>query len=125
MRLLLDTHALIWWMEEPDLLSTKAREAIGDPHNRIYVSAISFLEIGIKQAYGNLSTKKPFEGCLEILGFSLLPLTDKHGLGVKHFPVHHKDPFDRALVAQCQSEGLTLVTRDRRLTAYNISVLEA
>lgn len=125
MDLLLDTHSFIWWLEKPDFLSDSAMSAISDSNNRIFISSITFLELGIKQAIGKLSTDKPFEDAFAIYGFYELPLNSQQAYAVKDLPLHHKDPFDRALVAQAKLTGLTLVTRDKILTKYDIPILEA
>ncbi len=125
MDFLLDTHTFIWWLETPDFLSYPAKSAISDSNNRIFISSVTFLELGIKQAIGKLSTDKPFEEAFAIYGFYELPLTSQQAYAVKDLPLYHKDPFDRALVAQAKLTGLTLVTRDKILAKYNIPILEA
>ncbi len=117
--------ALIWWLESPDILSDAAKQAISDSKNNIFISSITFLELGIKQAIGKLSTDRPFEDAFNEYGFIELPLTVKQAYLVKDLPLHHKDPFDRALVAQAKFSGLTLITRDKILAQYEVPILEA
>ncbi len=125
MDLLLDTHSFIWWLESPELLSEEARKAISDTNNRIFISSITFLELGIKQSIGKLSTSKPFEEAFALYGFSELLLTVKQAYMFRELPLYHRDPFDRALVAQAKDTGLTLVTRDKILAKYEIPIIEA
>lgn len=126
MNLLLDTHAFLWAIDNDPRLSQKARDAITDGHNIVFVSAATAWEISIKKAIGKL--KVPQGNYLEELRlhrFTALDITTEHALAVEGLPQHHKDPFDRLLVAQAQVEKLTLVTRDPRLKAYAVQVIEA
>mgnify|MGYP003393627335 CR=1 FL=1 len=122
---LLDTHSFIWWLEKPDFLSSLASAAISDTNNNVFISSITFLELGIKQSIGKLVTAKPFEEAFALYGFYELPLTAKQAYAVKNLPLHHKDPFDRALIAQAKITGLTLVTRDKIFAKYEIPIIEA
>jgi len=126
MNLLLDTHVFLWAIDNNPRLSQKAREAITDGHNIVFVSAATAWEISIKKAIGKL--KVPQGDYLEELRlhrFTALDITTEHALTVENLPQHHKDPFDRLLVAQAQVEKLTLVTRDPRIRAYEIQTIEA
>lgn len=126
MNLLLDTHAFLWAIDNDPRLSQKARDAITDGHNIVFVSAATAWEISIKKAIGKL--KVPQGNYLEELRlhrFTPLDITTEHAFAVEGLPQHHKDPFDRLLVAQAQVEKLTLVTRDPRLKAYAVQVIEA
>lgn len=125
MRLLLDTHALLWWLADDGMLSPTAREAIADGANLIAVSAASAWEISIKRASGKLVTPDDLEAQIAANGFVALPITVGDGLKAGSLPRHHDDPFDRMLVAQAQAEGLTVVTRDARLARYDVDVLPA
>jgi PIN domain nuclease of toxin-antitoxin system len=115
-RLLLDTHALLWSLIGSRRLGSVARDAIEDPDNDVYVSPVSAWEIAVKRASGklpvppNVASWLPAE--LAASGFMDLPMTIPHALAVEALPPHHRDPFDRLLVAQARSEGLTLVTSD-------------
>lgn len=124
MKLLLDTHVLLWWLDERPI-TPEALAAIGNSRNPVCVSAASAWELGIKIGLGKL---KPPERLLHRLSeerFTPLPVTVEHGLRVGELPPHHKDPFDRLLVAQAQLEGLTIVTRDPRIAAYDVETLAA
>lgn len=125
MNLLLDTHVLLWWLDDNPALGAAARTAICDPENAVFVSAIVVWEIRIKQALGKLEIPEDFRSALEAQPFSPLPVTAEHAHGVATLPDVHRDPFDRMLVSQAVCEGLTLVTHDQRLAAYPISVLDA
>jgi len=124
-RLLLDTHVLIWWLEDPMLLTDKARLAIADPTHTVMVSAISFLEIALKEAKGKLKMPSDSEEKLADCRFGELPLTIAHATVLKDIPILHGDPFDRLLIAQAKAEKLTLVTRDRALSRYGIEMIVA
>jgi PIN domain nuclease of toxin-antitoxin system len=124
-RLLLDTHALIWFTGEPDTLRPEARNAIVDAET-VVVSAASIWEISTKAALGKLGA--PVDDILVELGewgFDLLSITPRHAWAVGDLPRHHRDPFDRILVAQAQLEGLTIVTRDSEIPRYQVAVLAA
>jgi PIN domain nuclease of toxin-antitoxin system len=125
MNLLLDTHALLWWLGDDPTLSGKARDAIADGRNVVFVSAASIWEIRIKQAIGKLKLPRSFREVLEAQAFMNLPVTAEHAHGVLALPPHHRDPFDRMLVAQAKAERLTVVTRDERIKRYGVSVLDA
>lgn len=127
MRLLLDTHAFLWWVAGGELLSLKAREAIADEDNEVLFSAASAWEIAIKVGIGRLEMKgnvgKFLEEQVEANGFGVLPVELAHAARVAILPDHHRDPFDRLLVAQAQAERLTLVTGDRQMKKYAVQRL--
>jgi len=125
MNLLLDTHALLWWLDDNPTLSRKARAAITDGSNLVFVSAVVIWEIRIKQALGKLEIPPDFRNVLDNQPFKQLDVTAEHAHTVGDLPPHHRDPFDRMLVAQAKTEGLTLVTRDTHLKEYKIPLLEA
>lgn len=126
MNLLLDTHVLLWWLDDPTtLLSEQALTAIRDPDNEIIVSVVSAWEIAIKKALGKLESPDNLKEVITDSGFELMPIDYEHVWQVKDLPPHHRDPFDRLLVVQASVERLTLVTRDPKLKAYNVSFLEA
>lgn len=125
MNLLLDTHVLIWWLADDEALSGGARRAISNPNNLVLVSAASAWEIAIKTAAGKLNVPGNLETELSSNGFRALPITLAHGEAAGRLPMHHRDPFDRVLIAQAMIEGLTLVTRDRRMEPYGVKLIRA
>jgi PIN domain nuclease of toxin-antitoxin system len=116
--LLLDTHVLIWWDEGRGLSST-GRRAI-ETADSVYVSAASAWEVAIKIGLGRLRPSRTVEAAAEESGFLELPITFRHAQRVTGLPAHHRDPFDRLLVAQAEVEGLTLVTRDPVFERYAV-----
>lgn len=125
MRLLLDTHIFLWWVSDWDQIAQSAREAIADPANEVFVSAVSGWEIGVKKAKGRLTAPGNLAAVIEDKQFRHMPLTFEHAERAAGLPLHHHDPFDRIVVAQAQAEGLTLVTRNARLPLYNVSTIRA
>ena len=125
MRVLLDTHALIWAGLRSVKLSTTARDVIGDPDTVRLVSAVSAYEIGYKRPFDNDLDRLPTDlGDLrDLLVFDWLSLDVKHAVRAARLPLLHRDPWDRLLVAQAQIEDLTIVSRDPALAAYGVSVL--
>ncbi|QVV67030.1 type II toxin-antitoxin system VapC family toxin [Synechococcus sp. LA31] len=127
LRLLLDTHALLWWLAEPARLSAKAHAAIGEPNNQVFVSAASAWELATKVRLGKLAIAATLLSDLtEVLahqGFELLPVQFKHGLIAGGYEQPHRDPFDRLLAAQAQLEGLTLVSLDPALNDFPCQLL--
>jgi PIN domain nuclease of toxin-antitoxin system len=121
--LLLDSHALLWWESEDARLSIETRRMIESPEVTVRFSAVSVWELGIKQAKGKLTTPAGFVDALVADGFRELPVSAHHALLAAVLPQHHSDPFDRMLIAQARSEGLTVVTRDERFAAYGVPVL--
>ncbi|MEM6260709.1 MAG: type II toxin-antitoxin system VapC family toxin [Planctomycetota bacterium] len=120
---LLDTHILLWWLDDPRKLSAAAREAIAGSSNAVYVSAAAAWEIGIKKGIGRLEIPDDLVEVVERSGIRTLPISAKHGLSVAGLPPHHTDPFDRLMVAQAAAEGLVFVTRDKDIQKYDIAVL--
>jgi PIN domain nuclease of toxin-antitoxin system len=125
LRLLLDTHVLIWALTAPNRLSAVAAEAIQDEANDVFVSMVSPWEISIKKALGNLSPPDDLEAQLADRCFELLPISMHHTRAIASLPHHHGDPFDRMLVAQAQLESLSIVTADRKINRYQVTVLPA
>ncbi len=127
MRLLLDTHVLLWSALEPERLSRAARTAIEDEENEVYVSAASAWEIAIKQSLGKLILDLPAEQWLPAVlrksAFEALEVNIATALRVRALPWHHRDPFDRLLIAQALEENLTLVTHDAQLASYGVLLL--
>jgi PIN domain nuclease of toxin-antitoxin system len=122
LRILLDTHLLLWWLEGSPSLSAQARELIRDPENTVFVSAVSLWEIWLKESLGKLRLPADFTGRLAAESFESLPLLASHPRQVSLLPWRHRDPFDRMLVAQAQVEKLVLLTADEALTAYGAAV---
>jgi PIN domain nuclease of toxin-antitoxin system len=125
MRLLLDTDTLIWTLSEPKRLSSYAAEKIEDKANDVLVSVVGIWEIGVKRAKGKLDMPGNLVAMIAEKEFDPLPLALSHAVAVEALPHQHHDPFDRMLIAQAQVEGLTLVTSDREMRHYPISVLPA
>ncbi len=123
MNLLLDTHVLIWW-DEGRRLAAGARRAIGEA-DAVYVSAASAWEIAIKIGLGRLRPTRTVEQAATESGFFELPVTFRHAGLVAALPKHHRDPFDRLLIAQAEAEKLTLVTRDPVFRRYSVATIEA
>ncbi len=124
-RILLDTHALIWWFNGDEKLGINAREQISNPENNIYVSAATVWEMSIKQQMGKLVAPEDIESKVEQAGFNSLPISLFHGQQAGKLPLHHKDPFDRMLIAQAQAEGLQILTKDEHFPAYGIRLINA
>lgn len=126
MNLLLGTHALLWALGDSRQLAERARSALLDPANSVGVSAASAWELAIKQGIGKIDLPGPVEdwlpGALEQAGFDTIPVTLEDALAVRALPWHHRDPFDRLLVAQCR-QGRVLVTRDGSLSLYGIPTM--
>ena len=123
MQFLLDTNALIWWLEDPDKLSGQARATIEDPINTVICSSVSAVEIAIKLSTGKLSLEANWEAAAQAAQFAFLSFTHAHARHFRTLPVLHKDPFDRMLVAQALELRATLVTADKRLADYGVQVV--
>ena len=127
MKLLLDTHALIWAILEPEQLSAAARQAITDPDHEVAVSAISFWEIAIKSSLGKLklvgTSAEALVDAAQHQGFELLALEPRLAAGFTRLNPQHRDPFDRMLVWQAIQLGYTLVSRDRKIAQTSLSGL--
>lgn len=124
MRLLLDTQILIWWLENDAALPPHARARIADPMNDVFVSALSLWEIAIKARLGKIAVDAgQVRKAAQEDGFLLLPFSDEHAIAVAALPDHHRDPFDRALIAQAMIEPLILLTHDRQVAVYGGTIL--
>lgn len=124
MQLLLDTHALIWWLINDSTLSIEAKKAIANPDNIVFVSAASAWEIAIKKSLGKLQAPDDLKVQIEEKRFTPLAINIDHVLTVEELPLHHQDPFDRILIAQAISENLIVVTRDRKFEAYKVKTIK-
>ena len=122
MRLLLDTHVFLWWRANDRRLGQAARAAVADAEV-VFVSAATAWEAAIKAALGTLRYPDTIEAGVEASGFEKLAITLAHAERAARLPPHHADPFDRVLIAQATLEGLTLVTHDRRLAPYGVTVV--
>ncbi len=126
MKLLLDTHAFLWWLEDSPKLEAQARELLANPKSVVFVSSASLWEIAIKSRLGKLDA-----GSADLLeeiaanDFLPLPISGRHALLAGSLPGHHEDPFDRMLIAQAWLEELTIVTRDRAFAAYGVPTVPA
>jgi len=123
-RLLLDTHALLWWLGDATELGEQARGAIMRA-DAAFVSAASAWEIAIKRALGKLTVPEGLSAVVLEEGFLELPITLAHSERAGGLPAHHRDPFDRMLIAQAQAEELVLVTADCRINRYDVQTLAA
>ncbi len=124
MNLLLDTHVLLWWLDDDPSLSTRARAAIANGENLAFVSAATVWEICIKEALGKLEIPPDFREVLAAQPLLPLDITAEHAHAVAGLPDHHRDPFDRMLIAQARTERLTVVTHDARFREYGIALVE-
>ncbi|MBK9724875.1 MAG: type II toxin-antitoxin system VapC family toxin [Candidatus Lutibacillus vidarii] len=124
MRLLLDTHVVLWQLSGERELSQSAVAAIAAADDLLF-SVVSFAEIGIKAAVGKLVVPEDLQAKITDAGVRSLALAAAHGLAVAQLPTHHRDPFDRLLIAQAMTEGLTLVTADPNFAAYDLPIVAA
>lgn len=122
MKLLLDTHVILWWQRDDRRLNAKARAAISSA-DIVWVSAASAWEIAIKVALGRLRLTEPFHVLIAADDFMELPIRLEHGSAVAALPPHHSDPFDRMIVAQAKAEHATLVSHDRALAPYDVPMI--
>jgi PIN domain nuclease of toxin-antitoxin system len=127
-RLLLDTHVFLWWLQDSPRLSEHARDQLAAATSAVLVSAVSIWEIAIKASIGKL-TMEPEDlarlgDLIALCGFTELPVTAQHAAKVVTLPHHHSDPFDRLLIAQARVEDLTIVTADQALDHYDAATLD-
>jgi PIN domain nuclease of toxin-antitoxin system len=123
-RLLLDTQVVLWQLEGSRTVERAAREAI-EHATELLFSVVSFAEIGVKAAIGKLSFPRDLHDHVLHSGLRVLGLAPDHGLAVADLPRHHRDPFDRLLIAQARCERLTIVSADRRFAAYDVPLVSA
>lgn len=123
MKLLVDTHVLIWAVLADAALPERFRTALSDPDAEVHVSAVSVWEVTIKRALGKLTVPADLFDQAEASGCVALPITWDHARAVEALPLHHADPFDRMLIAQARVEGLTLMSADRAFAAYDVALL--
>jgi PIN domain nuclease of toxin-antitoxin system len=125
LKLLLDTHVVLWWLSTPKELAREVAAAIASADNLVYLSAAVVWEIRIKHAIGKLTLPRSFSRVLAAERFEPLGITIDHVEGLEHLPMAHRDPFDRILIAQAIAEDATLVSRDRAFDAYDVPLLVA
>ena len=126
MRLLVDTHCWLWYLLAPERLNPKAQEILRDPETEVFFSTASAWEIVVKFSLGKLELPLPpsryVPDRLAALGHQSLPIRLDHVLKIESLPAHHRDPFDRILVAQAQVDSLSFLTADRLLVAYDVAI---
>ena len=120
---LLDTHIFVWVMEGSKLLPESIKNKIADPHNKIFVSAVSIWEIVIKRNLKKIKIDFDIETSIGKAGIEVLAIEASHALEIEKLPPHHKDPFDRMLVAQAIVEKLMIITQYEKIKKYDVSVL--
>ncbi len=126
MNLLIDTHALIWFITDNDKLPFKTKQIIENKENNCYVSIATYWEIGIKNSIGRLDLKSDLETIFEIIeesGFETLPITTNQILRNAKLEFHHQDPFDRIIIAQSLTEKMTIITKDSQFENYNVPII--
>jgi len=122
---LLDTHVLIWLSSDKKLVPADILARLRNPENILFVSSASLWEIAIKQNLGKLTASMDMSSVLQSHRMQELPVTSQYVEIIRTLPLHHRDPFDRMLVAQAQMEGLTLISADQRMRRYDVRVLWA
>ena len=125
MQLLLDTHALLWWLSDDPRLGLEARVRIGAAGTAVFVSAATAWEIAIKRAAGKIEAAWDIRAEVEAEGFLELSIDLEHAVAAAELPKHHGDPFDRMLVAQARSEGMWLVTCNDAIRRYDVPWIDA
>ena len=125
MNLLLDTHVLLWWLDDHPNLTSRTKTSIADGQNLIFISAAVIWEIQIKHAIGKLIIPANFRKVLDQENFEFLDIIVEHAFAIADLPLHHRDPFDRILIAQAKVEGMTIVTHDKHFKKYKISIINA
>jgi len=123
LKLLLDTHAALWWLSGDERFGRSAADRLTDETNQVLLSAVVVWEVAIKRSLGKLEAPHDLAPTLLGAGAQPLPVTLEHAAAVEELPWHHRDPFDRLLVAQASSEGATLVTHDDALRPYGVALV--
>ncbi|WP_326658453.1 type II toxin-antitoxin system VapC family toxin [Streptomyces sp. NBC_00385] len=122
MKLLLDTHVVLWWLDDSAELNDEVKHLL-DTEPSVFVSAVTPWEIAIKQSLGKLEGPADLAERVRDSQFLSLPITSGHGVRAGRLPGHHRDPFDRILIAQAQTEGMTVLTRDKWIPSYDVQVM--
>ena len=126
MQFLIDTHVLIWFLEGNNLLSKSRRQVVANPQNNVFVSIASLWEMAIKISLGKLTLARPFADVIKQISLediTILPIKPEHALQVSGLSFHHRDPFDRIIIAQAQVENLPIMTDDGEFGNYAIKIL--
>lgn len=126
MRLLIDTHILIYFLEGNKLLEQNHRQTIADSQNEVLLSIASLWEMAIKISIGKLTLSQTLEDVIKQIyseNIEILPISPDHTLQVSTMPFHHRDPFDRITIAQCQIENLPIISNDKNFSAYGVKLL--
>jgi PIN domain nuclease of toxin-antitoxin system len=123
MKLLLDTHILLWWLTQDRKLSQTEVDILTEPDNLVFVSAATGWEITVKKMIGKLEAPDDLPAALAANNFLELPITIEHSQQLYRLPLYHQDPFDRMMIAQAMSEDLTLMTRDTKIALYDIRII--
>ena len=123
MRLLIDSHALMWWFEAAPALSTAARAAIADPTNEVLISTAALWELTIKSSSGKLALPADLETMVSSQGFAVLSIRFVHLRKFETLPRYHRDPFDRMMIAQALAEGIPIATNERAFAAYGVQIV--
>ncbi len=124
MRILLDSHVALWWLDDSVSLGRRCRSMI-EQADEVFFSSVTPWELGIKRALGKLTMPTGLAEVLSSGGFVPLPISIEHAVRAPALPAHHRDPFDRMLIAQAQLEALVLATADLRFAAYDVEVIDA
>jgi len=126
MNLLLDTHAILWFLNGDKKISERVKKVLSSPSNDKFISIVSLWEIAIKISLGKLSIKTSLSDLFRIIeeqGFHFLPLTPEHIICVATLPMSHRDPFDRIIISQAITEELTILTRDENFSGYGVKII--
>lgn len=123
MRILVDSNILFWAILDSDRISRRMSGILADPDNVLLASAVSLAELRIKQRIGKLTLPEDFDALILATGFEILPFEGRHAHWLLDLPLHHRDPFDRMLIAQAAEDGLSIVTADNMFERYPVSVL--
>jgi PIN domain nuclease of toxin-antitoxin system len=123
LKVLLDTHAALWWLSGDERFGENAARQLSDETNQVLLSAAVVWEVAIKRSLGKLEAPDDFDSTLLNAGAQGLPVSLDHAAAVERLPWHHRDPFDRLLVAQASIEGAAIVTRDESLRPYGVTLI--
>jgi PIN domain nuclease of toxin-antitoxin system len=125
MNIVLDTHICLWWLDDSPEMKAEVRRILSNENNIVIVSAVVIWEIRIKQAIGKLAIPPDFFEVLNSQGFEFIPITPNDAYAVSDLPLHHRDPFDRMLIAQSISGGFTILTHDIQFSKYDVPIILA